>query len=96
MVAAYMPASVADREGWAADIYSAVAVLEIPVTPDNICAILSVTEQESGYRVDPTAVAEALLRRVDPRRDPLLPGPFRPRRDETPRGSEDVRRARPV
>jgi hypothetical protein len=53
MVASYMPASVADKDGWAADIYSAVAVLEIPVTPDNICAILSVTEQESGFRVDP-------------------------------------------
>jgi hypothetical protein len=53
MVASYMPASVADKDGWAADIYSAVAVLEIPVTADNICAILSVTEQESGYRVDP-------------------------------------------
>ncbi|HET7731159.1 MAG TPA: DUF1615 family protein, partial [Usitatibacter sp.] len=53
MVASYMPASVADKDGWAADIYSAVAVLEIPVTADNICAILSVTEQESGFRVDP-------------------------------------------
>lgn len=53
MVASYMPASIADRDGWAADIYSAVAMLEIPVTPDNICAILSVTEQESGFRVDP-------------------------------------------
>jgi hypothetical protein len=53
MVASYMPASVADKEGWAADIYSAVAVLEIPVTPDNVCAIVSVAEQESGFRVDP-------------------------------------------
>jgi hypothetical protein len=30
-----------------------MAVLEIPLTPDNICAILSVTEQESGFRADP-------------------------------------------
>jgi len=53
MIAGYMPASLADKEGWAADIYTPMAVLEVPVTPDNICAILSVTEQESGFRVDP-------------------------------------------
>lgn len=52
--------------------------------------------ETSGYRVDPIAVAEALLRRVDPRRDPVFPGPFTPRRDESPRGSEDVRRVRPI
>jgi uncharacterized protein YceK len=53
MVAAYMPASLGDKEGWAADIYTPMAVLDIPLTPDNICAILSVTEQESGFKVDP-------------------------------------------
>ena len=53
LVASYMPASLADKEGWAADIYTPMAVLDIPITPDNICAILSVTEQESGFRVDP-------------------------------------------
>src|SRR6185369_9375955 len=53
LVASYMPASLADKEGWAADIHTPMAVLEIPVTPDNICAILSITEQESGFRVDP-------------------------------------------
>ena len=52
-VAGYMPAGVADKEGWAADIHTAVSVLEIPITPDNVCAILSITEQESGFRVDP-------------------------------------------
>ena len=52
-IASYMPPSVADKDGWAADIHSAMAVLEIPVTPDNVCAIISVTEQESGFRVDP-------------------------------------------
>ena len=52
-VAGYMPPALADKEGWAADIHTAVSVLEIPITPDNVCAILSVTEQESGFRVDP-------------------------------------------
>ena len=53
MVASYMPATLGDKDGWAADIYTPMAVLEIPLTPDNICAILSVTEQESGFKVDP-------------------------------------------
>lgn len=52
-VAGYMPTGIADKEGWAADIHTAVAVLEIPITPDNVCAILSITEQESGFKVDP-------------------------------------------
>ena len=53
MIAGYIPASVGDREGWATDIYTPMAVLKIPVTPDNICAIVAVTEQESGFRADP-------------------------------------------
>lgn len=54
LVASYLPPTLPDRDGWAADIYTPMAVLEIPLTPDNICAIVSVTEQESGFRVDPT------------------------------------------
>ena len=53
MIASYIPAAVSDREGWATDIHTAVAVLKIPVTPDNICAIVAITEQESGFRADP-------------------------------------------
>jgi hypothetical protein len=53
LVGSYLPASVADKDGWAADIYTPMAVMEIPLSPDNICAIVSVTEQESGFKVDP-------------------------------------------
>jgi hypothetical protein len=53
MIASYIPASVTDRDGWATDIHTAVAVLKIAVTPDNICAIVAITEQESGFRADP-------------------------------------------
>jgi hypothetical protein len=53
LIASHMPPSLADKEGWAADIYTPMAVMDIPVTPDNICAILSITEQESGFKVDP-------------------------------------------
>ena len=53
MVAAYLPPNLPDKEGWAADIYTPLAVLDIALTPDNICAVLSVTEQESGFKADP-------------------------------------------
>jgi hypothetical protein len=53
LIASYIPPAVPDREGWAADIYTPMAVLGIPVTPDNVCAIVAVTEQESGFHVDP-------------------------------------------
>jgi Protein of unknown function (DUF1615) len=48
-----LPASVADRNGWAADIYTAFATLQIAPTPENICAVVAITEQESTFRADP-------------------------------------------
>jgi hypothetical protein len=53
LIGTYLPGSLSDKDGWAADIYTPMAVMEIPLTPDNICAIVSVTEQESGFKVDP-------------------------------------------
>lgn len=48
-----LPDGVVDRKGWATDIYAALASLEIAPTTDNICAVLAVTGQESGFRADP-------------------------------------------
>lgn len=48
-----MPARVADREGWAADIQAAFAAQRIEPNSENICAVLAVTEQESGYVANP-------------------------------------------
>jgi hypothetical protein len=48
-----LPAHVADRAGWAADVQAALAALELPTTPDNLCSVLAITEQESSFRVDP-------------------------------------------
>jgi hypothetical protein len=53
LVGSYLPQGLADKDGWAADIYTPMTVLEIPLTPDNICAVVSVTEQETGFKVDP-------------------------------------------
>ena len=48
-----MPADVSDRQGWAVDMAAAFAAQELPATQESLCAVLAVTEQESGFRVDP-------------------------------------------
>jgi len=48
-----IPAATVDRPGWAADIQVSFASQRIPPTPENICAVLAVIEQESGYKADP-------------------------------------------
>ncbi|MGQ0699568.1 MAG: DUF1615 domain-containing protein [Panacagrimonas sp.] len=53
LIARLLPPKLADRDGWATDIYAGFATQEIPVTPENICAVIAVTEQESGFQVDP-------------------------------------------
>ena len=53
-IAELLPRSVADRPGWAVDIYAAFDALRIEPSLGNVCAVLAVTEQESTYRADPT------------------------------------------
>jgi hypothetical protein len=48
-----MPATVKDRQGWAADIATALEAQDIAPTTSNICAVLAVTEQESTFQADP-------------------------------------------
>lgn len=48
-----IPRNVADRAGWAADLYSGFTVQSIDVSRDNVCAVAAVIEQESGFRVNP-------------------------------------------
>jgi hypothetical protein len=53
-IASLVPASVADRPGWALDITAAFAALGIAPTNEHACAVFAVVEQESTYRADPT------------------------------------------
>ncbi|MEN3353901.1 MAG: hypothetical protein V7640_2059, partial [Betaproteobacteria bacterium] len=53
LVGALLPSGIADRAGWATDIYAAMAALEISPAAENICAIVAITEQESGFSADP-------------------------------------------
>ena len=48
-----IPAATGDRPGWAADIQASFAAQRIAPTPENICAVLAVIEQESDYKADP-------------------------------------------
>ena len=48
-----MPAGTSDREGWATDIQAAFAAQGIASTTTNLCSVLAVAGQESGYQVDP-------------------------------------------
>ena len=52
-VARRIPATVDDRTGWAADIQTAFAAQDINPMAENICAVLAVVAQESGYKADP-------------------------------------------
>jgi hypothetical protein len=48
-----LPGSVSDRAGWATDVVASFSALQLPATAEHLCAVLAITEQESGYAVDP-------------------------------------------
>jgi hypothetical protein len=52
-IRARIPAKVANRDGWAIDTFAALEALEIRPTVRNICAVVAVIQQESGFLVDP-------------------------------------------
>jgi hypothetical protein len=71
LVGRLLPDGVKDRAGWATDIYAAFAALDIAPTPENICAAIAVTGQESGFQVDPVVPGLASIARkeIDKRRE---------------------------
>lgn len=64
-----MPSGVSDRNAWAVDIAAAFAAQELPATQQNLCAVLAVTEQESGFRVHPAipGLPQVARRAIDER-----------------------------
>jgi hypothetical protein len=53
LIGRLLPAGIADRGGWATDVYAAFATMEIAPSPENVCAVIAITEQESSFRTDP-------------------------------------------
>ncbi len=45
--------AVPDRAGWADDVYAGFKFLGISPTRENVCAVVAVIEQESGFVTDP-------------------------------------------
>jgi hypothetical protein len=52
-IRARIPPKVADREGWTADMFAAFEALDVRPTARNVCAVVAVIQQESGFVVDP-------------------------------------------
>jgi hypothetical protein len=53
LIEASIPPTVADRAGWASDMHAAFTVLTITPNRENVCAVVAVIQQESGFQVDP-------------------------------------------
>jgi len=64
-IADLLPASLADRSGWAADVHAAFVSLGIAPTLSNVCAALAIAEQESSYRADPAVPGLARIAREE-------------------------------
>lgn len=60
-----MPAKTRDRVGWATEIQVAFAAQRLEPTTANLCAVLAVAEQESGFVVDPVVPRLARVARQE-------------------------------
>lgn len=65
MVVRLLPATLADRKAWAADIQSAFAALEIEPSTRNLCSVLAVTAQESSFSPNPVVPGLAKIARAE-------------------------------
>jgi hypothetical protein len=48
-----LPRNVSDRAGWIADIDGGFSALQVAPSRENVCAVVAVIAQESGFQVDP-------------------------------------------
>jgi hypothetical protein len=65
LIEASLPKNVSDRAGWATDMYAAFTVLTVTPNHENICAVVAVIEQESGFRVDPAVPGLGVMARKE-------------------------------
>jgi hypothetical protein len=64
-----LPRAVTDRSGWTADMYAAFTFLTVAPSRENVCAVVAVIEQESGFQVDPVipGLGDIARREIDRR-----------------------------
>ncbi|AUB75754.1 hypothetical protein B195_013225 [Pseudomonas sp. Lz4W] len=60
-----LPASIADRQGWATDIQAAFAAQGLAASDENLCSVLAVAEQESNFQADPPVPGLAKIARTE-------------------------------
>lgn len=70
LITRLIPARSRDRAGWAQDIHVAFDALRIPVSAENVCAVIAVTEQESLFVADPPVpgLSRIVWREIETRR----------------------------
>jgi hypothetical protein len=64
-ISARIPPAVANRDGWALDMFAAFEALDVRPTPRNICAVVAVIQQESGFQVDPVVPGLPVMARKE-------------------------------
>lgn len=69
MIQRLLPRSVSDRAGWAADIYTPFVALGLRPSGENVCAVIAVVDQESGFQVNPAIpdLPQIAMRTLDER-----------------------------
>ncbi|QLG89757.1 DUF1615 domain-containing protein [Chitinibacter bivalviorum] len=78
LMAQLLPPKINDRNGWIDDMLDAFTALKIAYTPENICAVAAVIEQESTWQGDPVVpglpkiVWNAIGERADKYHIPLI------------------------
>jgi hypothetical protein len=58
-----LPPNLPNRAGWAIDIFAAMEALNVAPSPQNICAVVAVTEQESTFQENPRVPGLAAIAR---------------------------------
>jgi Protein of unknown function (DUF1615) len=71
LIGPLLPARVEDRPGWVEDMQVAMKALRIEPTAENVCAVIAIIDQESGFRVDPSVPGLGAMarRELDKRRE---------------------------
>ncbi len=52
-IARRLPPHLADRNGWANDLYVALSSQDVPQDAEHVCAVIAVTAQESTFQANP-------------------------------------------